>query len=232
MNKTIYTRRMKLAQLIGDNNELLSLLQRLDIKLGFGEATVEDICRRYNLSTELFLMICNIYSFRDYEPQTDILTKDDITHITNYLQASHNYYKQVCFPSIHDKIHSLVSTLDDVSRHLIDKFYDDYDCEVRNHFKYEESIVFPYIESLLAGTQPKDSKYNISKFEKSHSYIGEKLNDLKNIIIKYLPEESCSPLHFEILKEIYITESDLQKHSLIENRLLVSLVEKLEKNNE
>ena len=87
MNKTIYTRRMKLAQLIADNNELLSLLQRLDIKLGFGEATVEDICRRYNLSTELFLMICNIYSFRDYEPQTDILTKDDITHITNYLQA-------------------------------------------------------------------------------------------------------------------------------------------------
>ena len=132
---------MKLAQLIADNNELLSLLQRLDIKLGFGEATVEDICRRYNLSTELFLMICNIYSFRDYEPQTDILTKEDIIHVTDYLQASHKYYKQVCFPSIHDKVHSLVNTLDDVSRHLIDKFYDDYDCEVRNHFKYEESIV-------------------------------------------------------------------------------------------
>ncbi|MBQ2778522.1 MAG: hemerythrin domain-containing protein [Bacteroidaceae bacterium] len=232
MNNIRYSKNMKLAQLIAADSELLSLLQRLDIKLGFGEATVEDICRRYGLSTELFVIICNIYSFRDYRPDADTLTSDDITHITNYLQASHNYYKQVCFPAIHDKIHSLVVELDDVSRHLIDKFYDDYDCEVANHFRYEETIVFPYIASLVAGTLAHDSEYSISKFEKSHSYIGEKLNDLKNIIIKYLPEEHSSPLRFEILKDIYDLENDLRKHSLIENRLLVSLVEKLEKSNE
>ena len=61
---------------------------------------------------------------------------------------------------------------------------------------------------------------------------GEKLNDLKNIIIKYLPEEYSSPLRFEILKDIYDIEKDLQKHSLIENRLLVSLVQKIEKSYE
>ena len=229
MSNTLYSKKLKLAQLIAADNELLSILQRLNIKLGFGEATVEEICHRYGLSTELFLMICNIYSFHDYDPDTETLTKGDITHITNYLQASHNYYKQVCVPSIHDKIHSLVSGLDNVSRHLIDKFYDDYDNEVSTHFKYEETVVFPYIESLLAGTCPQDNEYNISKFEKGHSYLGEKLNDLKNIIIKYLPEEYSTPLRFEILKDIHNTESDIRKHSLIENRLLVSLVEKLEK---
>ncbi len=232
MNNVQYSKKMKLAQLIAADYELLSLLQRLNIRLGFGEATVEDICHRYGLSTELFLIICNIYSFRDYRPDTDTLTRDDITHITNYLQASHNYYKQVCFPTIHNKIHSLVVELDDVSRRLIDKFYDDYDIEVANHFSYEETIVFPYIASLVAGTHQQDSQYRISQFEKSHSYIGEKLNDLKNIIIKYLPEEHSSPLRFDILKEIYDLENDLRKHSLIENRLLVSLVEKLESSNE
>ena len=54
----------------------------------------------------------------------------------------------------------------------------------------------------------------------------------KNIIIKYLNEEYSSPLRFELLGEIYNVENDLSKHSLIENKLLIPLVEKLENSNE
>lgn len=126
----------------------------------------------------------------------------------------------------------MVAELDSINRRLIDKFYDDYDAEVTNHFMFEESIVFPYIESLLKNGKSLQLDFSISKFEENHSYIGEKLNDLKNIIIKYLPEDYSSPIRFEILKDIYDVESDLQKHSLIENKILISLVEKLEKSNE
>jgi hypothetical protein len=37
---------------------------------------------------------------------------------------------------------------------------------------------------------------------------------------------------FNILGDIYNIESDLRKHSLIENKILVPLVEKLENSNE
>ena len=152
--------------------------------------------------------------------------------LTSYLRASHRYYKELCFPLIHEKIHSLVKELDQVSRHLIDKFYDDYDSEIENHFAYEENFVFPYIERLLMNENNDKEKFRIGKFEENHSNIGEKLNDLKNIIIKYLPETYSSPLRFDILKDIYAVESELRKHSLIENRLLVPLVEKIENSNE
>ena len=138
----------------------------------------------------------------------------------------------MCFPAIHNSIHSLVKKLDEVSRKLIDKFYDDYDNEVTSHFRYEEEIVFPYIESLTSGGVEERGCYCISQFGHNHSNINEKLNDLKNIIIKYLGEEYSSPLRFELLADIYRIEKDLQKHSLIENRLLVPLVEKLEKSHE
>ena len=59
-NTTLYSKRTKVAELIADDNDLLSILQRLGIRLGFGETTVDEMCRRYNLSTELFLIICNI----------------------------------------------------------------------------------------------------------------------------------------------------------------------------
>lgn len=230
--ETIYTKRMKVADLLSRDNALLSVLQRLDIKLGFGEATVEEICRRYSISAELFLMICSIYSQDDYMPHISTLDINDIRSITAYLLASHRHYMSTCFPAIHEGIHTLVKELDEVSRRLIDKFYDDYDSEITKHFKYEEETVFPYIEKLLTGENICSKEYCIRQFEEEHSNVNEKLNDLKNIIIKYLDERYSSSQRFELLNAIYNVENDLRKHSLIENRLLIPLVEKLEKSHE
>ena len=230
--ETIYTRRMKLADILASDNNILSILQRLEIKLGFGEATVSDICSRYGISENLFLIICNIYSFKEYHPEVSILHEEDIIKIIDYLRVSHRFYTTIYFPVIHEKIHRLVAGLDEVSRRLIDKFYDDYDTEVSKHFMYEEEVVYPYISSLLKNCVTEDLKYNIKQFESNHSNINEKLNDLKNIITKYLGEEYSSTLRFELLNDICLIESDLRRHSLIENKLLIPLVEKLEKNHE
>ena len=229
--ETIYNKRMKVADLLANDGNLLSILQRLDIKLGFGEATIAELCERYGISAELFLIICNRYSFGDYRPEIESLGENDIKSITTYLRASHRYYTGICFPNIHNSVHKLVSGLDEVSRRLIDKFYDDYDNEVNNHFRYEEEVVFPYIESLITEHGCNGERYNIGQFEHNHSNINEKLNDLKNIITKYLNEEYSSPLCFELLNDIYSVEKDLRKHSLIENRLLIPLVEKMERSN-
>ena len=232
MNTTTYNSRMKMADLVASDISLLSILQRLEIKLGFGEATVAEVCAQHNISAELFLMICNIYSFRDYEPQIETLTGEDIRSITMYLRASHRYYRTICFPALHDNIHRMVKELDEISRRLIDKFYDDYDSEVSNHFQYEEEVVFPYIERLLNNSGSGNGEYRISLFGHSHGNVNEKLNDLSNIIIKYLNGEYASQLRFEILAEISSIGNDLLKHSDIENKLLVPLVEKIEKHYE
>lgn len=222
---------MKVADLVATDNKLLTILQRLGIRLGFGEVTVQGLCNSYDISTDLFLEICNICTYRCHEPQTSALNEHDIKKITTYLRASHKYYSEHGFPTIHNKIHMLVEELDNVSRRLIDRFYDDYDSEVNNHLKYEEEVVFPYIETVLKKSDRGNMPYKISKFEENHSNINEKLNDLKNIIIKYLPEEHATALRYEILSDIYTLENDLRLHSLIENKLLIPLVEIMEKHN-
>jgi regulator of cell morphogenesis and NO signaling len=92
--------------------------------------------------------------------------------------------------------------------------------------------VFPYIEKLLNDSHTTDGEYRISLFGHSHGNVNEKLNDLSNIIIKYLSGEYASQLRYEILSEIGNIGNDLLKHSEIENRLLVPLVEKIEKCHE
>ena len=110
MNKTttIYNSRMKMADLVASDMSLLSILQRLEIRLGFGEATVAEVCAQHGISAELLLMICNIYSFNSYRPKAEKLKKEDLPHILSYLRASHKHYMNNWFPRLHNNIHTCI----------------------------------------------------------------------------------------------------------------------------
>jgi regulator of cell morphogenesis and NO signaling len=121
----------------------------------------------------------------------------------------------------------MMEEYEDTNRYILNKFYDDYDSEVKKHFEYEEFSVFPYIESLLNGNNCEEV-YKIRNFEDNHTNVDEKLNDLKNIIIKYLPGTYTSSIRMKVLNEIFKIESDLKKHTMVENKILIPLVSKLE----
>ena len=53
--------------------------------------------------------------------------------------------------------------------------------------QYEEKTLFPYVEELERGSA--SSTYDIETFSKHHTQIDQKLSELKNIIIKYLPSD-------------------------------------------
>lgn len=217
---------MKMADVI-TGPEQLSILERLNIHLGFGEATIEEICKKYNLSTNLFIIICSIYSSDSYTPNIEGLTKYDISRIIGYLQKSHRYWIEQCFPPLHEKIHIMLDLCDEINKNVLNKFYDDYDEEIKKHLDFEEHKVFPYIHSIVNGNVKPG--FRIHDFEKNHSDIDEKLNDLKSIVIKYLSQDKKLPERIEVLNEIFKIESDLHKHTMIENKLLIPLVSKYEK---
>ena len=109
---------------------------------------------------------------------------------------------------------------------IVEKFFIDYKRQVENHFAYEESVVFPYVRALIKGEQQES--YTIEQFEENHSNIDETLNDLKNIVMKYLPETCDNVLRNEVLYRIFRLEADLARHTLIENMVLIPMVNKLE----
>ena len=220
---------MKLADLIESDYRLLSILSRLNIPLGFGETTVGEMCRRHGLSAGLFLLICRIYSSEgSCLPETGHLAVGDLTDIMNYLHRSHCYYSESVIPRLGSKIGEMMDSCDAIHRKILNTFYSDYCREVANHFEYEEQTVFPYIRALLAGEAPACRGYSIEKFEENHSDIDAKLSDLKSIIIKYLPDSCPAEARYEVLFDIFRFEEDLKRHTEIENRVLIPLVEKME----
>ncbi len=229
MKYAIFSENTKMADIILANSRLLYVLPYFDIKLGFAEKTVKQVCNEKNISVPLLLLVCNIYTFDDYIPDSRNLKQIPIEGIITYLQSSHKDYLEIRMPQIINNILNLENICHFKNGNVLNSFCEKYKQEVIGHFKYEEEIVFPYIIQLLNGV--KSNKYKIKEYEKNHSDINAALNDLKSIIIKYFPQDCLIEKCRDILLNLFMFEYDLNKHALLEDKILISLVEHIEKNH-
>lgn len=227
MKHLLFSERMKMADLIHANYRLLFVLPRFGISLGFGDKSIGEVCSKLGVSANLLVMVCNLYTFDDFLPDPEELHSFTADDLTRYLHNSHRDYMQEQIPQIRREVMTMVSCCEPKNGQILERFFDDYSREVGRHFAYEETVVFPYIHNLSVESKAAEG-YSIGQFEENHSNIEEKLNDLKNIIIKYLPDSCPTVPRNKLLLDLFLLEDDLNKHSLIEDRILVPLVEQLE----
>ena len=85
--KKPFTKDTKFAELLTGDRRLLQLLPRFGIGLGFGERSVNHVCQMNHVSTELFLMVCEIYSDSSFKPGQKELQGIDMSDLLSYLKA-------------------------------------------------------------------------------------------------------------------------------------------------
>jgi regulator of cell morphogenesis and NO signaling len=224
----MFSEKMKLADLLLTNYQLLDVFPRFGLGLGFGESTVKQMCDEKGLSAPLFLLVCNLHTFDNYIPDTNTLAKVSLADLMYYLRNSHKNYIENRMPEIIDRIFELIENYRVKNGKMLIGFCEKYIQEIITHFDYEEQIVFPYIEALLKGEKP--AKYKIKEYERNHSDLDAALSDLKNILVKYLPAEYPIVIYRNVLIDLFLFEEDLSKHALLEDRILISLVEQIESN--
>ncbi|MDR2680157.1 MAG: hemerythrin domain-containing protein [Tannerella sp.] len=227
MNKILFTKKMKLADLISANHNLILMLPRFGILLGFGDKSVAEVCAKYNIPADFFLLICNVYSFDTYIPDEKTVVATDMRLLIPYLRASHKYYLTERLPHIEQHLNRIAGDIDGKYGNVLKRFFAGYKNEVSEHFMYEEETVFPYIEALVSGRPC--GEYRIHDFEKAHNDIEDKLNDLMQIIFKYLPGTVSQGDSIGVVFDIFELSSDLNKHALIEEKVLVPYVKLIEK---
>lgn len=226
MNHSFFSREMKMSEVFHANLNLAMIMPRLGIEFGFGEKTIEQCCTQYHVDCDFFLMVCNVYSFAEYLPDEQSLKSLNLDQLLDFLLKSHNYYMQERLPHIENHWKKIVATADESMQKILEKFYIEYSLEVCHHFNYEEEVVFPHIRALLAHQKRND--YSIAQFADIHSNIEDKLADLINIIIKYLPGKLETTDRISILRDINALSNDLNRHALIEDKILIPYVEYLE----
>lgn len=224
----LFQRNQKLADILNDNPQLILMLPRFDIGLGFGEKKVKEVCEENHISTELFLMLCNVYTFDDYLPSEEEIRTIDSEALTDYLKASHDYYLTERLTHIGNHLERIAEQAGQIKPMLL-KFFSDYKNEVKRHFSSEEKSIFPYIQSVTSKSGSAPSCLN--KVEKSHVNINNKLSELTNILIKYLAPEILPKERISVWFDIAQLSKDLAKHSIIEEKILIPYLRILEKEN-
>lgn len=211
MNRTLFTGRMKMADMIASNYDLILMLPRFGIPLGFGEKTVKEVCRDNNVDDHFFLTVCNIYTFDDFRPDDEELSRIDNRLVAEHLRASHRYYLEERLPHLQHHLDHITEKAGQ-SGEILRKYYADYCREVREHVRREEKNLGQMMEEGAQVTE---------HYLKSHDNIRDKLNDLTQIIYKYLPGERLNEEMMELVFDILQLSRDLEKHAMIEELLLV-----------
>lgn len=217
---------MKMADLIGADYRLLTVIYRLGIKLGFGEKTVEETCRESGVNCDTFLLVANVYVTDGYVPTTEMMTAASAIDLVRYLHASHSYYLDHELQDLSLIFEELLSPCSQMQKNVIMRFFSGYKEEIERHFAYEEEVVFPYVRAVAGGK--KVEGYRMEIFEEKHNNIDEKLNDLRNIVMKYLPQVCDTVTAIRALSRLCTLEADLEKHTTVENSILIPMVNRLE----
>jgi len=215
-----------MADLVLSDYNLLPIINRFGIRLGFRDKTVEQICKERNVNSEFFLAIINTYINPDYLPDSGLINVP-VNSIVDYLQQTHRYYIEYTVPEIERLLSLLLKSSNTQNLHLIEKFYLDYKVELIEHIQNEESQVFPYVLNLV-NDKFRKVNYSIHSFEREHTDLDEKLSDLRNLIIKYLEPTYNDNFCNDFLLALQRFEDDLKDHARIEDKILVPVVAKIE----
>jgi regulator of cell morphogenesis and NO signaling len=229
---------MKLADVIHHDHNLVPIINRFDIHLGFGDKTIGELTREQDINTDFFLVILNAFHDPQYFPRKH-LQSFPASMLIHYLTKSHDYYLEKKIPEIEYLIDNLTEEdgMDNDTFLLLKNFFKEYKEELMSHIRKEEERVYPYVlelERAIEELTPSESlisqmnAYSINDYEDEHDDVEDKLYDLKNILIKYVPTGRTDANSYKILHELFLLESDLNDHSRIEDLILVPKVEAME----
>lgn len=216
----------KMVDVICDDFHLLQVMSRFGISLGVGEKTVREVCEVNGVDTTTFLAVAN-YTKNGSGSSTFYVERISVRALTQYLRQAHTYFLNFQLPAIRRKlVEAIDCSQNNEVAYLILKFYDEYMGDVRRHMNFEDRKVFVYVDKLLEGERTEN--FQIEKFAKSHVGIDGKLQELKNLILKYYAAPEASEALSIVLFDIFNCEEDLRQHCQVEDDLFVPAVQLLE----
>ena len=221
-----YKKTDKLSFVLANDYRLLQVMSRFGIALGFGEKTIDEVCRQCGVDTATFLTIINYVKDGAVNHPQDV-EDVDVSSVLDYLQRTHHYFLDYLFPHIRwHLLNAIDCSVKNEIAFLVLKFFDEYVEEVRKHMEYEETTVFTYVRHLVEGEpMPADRGHLLSRHNED---INSKLRELKKLFIQYYPQTENNERLNAVIISVYQAEEDLTIHCCVEDNIFAPAVHRLE----
>jgi len=206
-------------ELIVAHPALLLIMNRFGLSLGVGDKTVREACEEKHIDENTFLAVINLTINESGE---DTVSPEDISlkSLTAYLINAHAYFFNFRYPSIRQKLIDAIDRSDAQFYALMLRYYDEYVNELKLHTEFEEKTIFARVDSNLTLKE----EIHIGNLHRWHEQIAMKMNEIKNIVIKYFPpNEDSSALNLAVY-DLFACEEEFNNHCRIEDILLTPAI--------
>ena len=199
----------KICDLMSHEEDAIQIISRFGLKMGVGEQTIAQVCEAHGVHTPTFLAVVNYKLFKQRALPADI----DIPTLQRYLKNAHTYFLDFRLPRLRRSLIEAIIPADPMTKipGLILRCYDEFVEEIRTHIEHEN-----------------EGRYD--EHEHDDQRITDKLTEIKNLIIKYYPNEVESQKSkvestvtyqlISVMSDLWHTEHDFEDHCAIEDDIL------------
>jgi regulator of cell morphogenesis and NO signaling len=208
-------------ELIVEHPALLLIMNRFGLSLGVGDKTILEACQEKNIDENTFLAVINLTI---NETETDMVSPEEISlkSLTAYLMNAHAYFFNFRYPSIRQKLIDAIDHSDAQFYALMLRYFDEYVNELKIHTDFEEKSIFTRVNRNM--DEEDQVHAPIGNLHRWHEQIAMKMNEIKNIIIKYFPpNEDGSALNLAVY-DLFACEEEFNTHCRIEDLLLTPAI--------
>ena len=120
----LFHEKSKLASVVHKDHSLLPVINRLGVKLGFGDQTIRNICEERGIDLNFFVETINVFHHEAYFPEKRLLDFP-ISMVIDFLIETHRYHKDFLIPE-NDRLiaqFSASSTDQNADNELVRKLY-------------------------------------------------------------------------------------------------------------
>lgn len=224
----------KVSEVMLQNHVLIPVVSRLGIKAGVENKTVEDVCRENGLHPDFFLAVVNVFLYGTFDAVEDIRLFN-VLKCLDYIRKSHKDFI-VQLKNIERHIRLLVNDGNAQYMSLIFSLFNEYKEELSSLIGKEESLFLPYVNNVYElffspDYQPieGDVAGALSVFVSEYNDVNEKLDDLKNILIKYIQGDYDENIFYGVIFALDRLQRDINATELIELKVLEPMVAKMER---
>lgn len=217
----LYNRESKLSEAILTHPQLIPVINRLGVSLGFGEQTIGFICSREHIDADFFLSVVNTFLDPDYFP---VKADDTFTleKTADYLRKTARYYLNVQLPNIRRHFGSLIARSGSENNlKQLNSFFEETAAQLEQQIERDERELYP---ALLKGEAGE-----MSGSVMSHNDVEERLHDLLHLFVAHIKGDYDRNLATAVVSAIFSLEKDYRQNNRIRRRILMPIADKRDK---
>lgn len=191
-----------LSEVVEENHQLIPVINRFGIRLGFGDKTIGNICETAGVNTDFFLAILNTFLNEDYFPEKK-LQKFDIELVVRYLKQTDAYLTHAQLYNLEKHLNAFISMSDPNNAQL----------------KLISRLFLQFKEELIGQIEQGMVNEDAAPLAL--------ITDLKSIIIKHISGNFNENMCYAVIFTMDSFQKDLEKRNRIREKILKPMLDNL-----